>query len=295
LKRFGLVLLVVLSAPDCPAQDGGTGLRQPRFLERLTAEGADEEDRPDAAEQAAAWPNIHDPGPDMANFPNAAFTIPRGAAHVEFAPVGLYGPDKNTPPMFTTEYLLRYGLTDRLELRLFGNGYQSMYHVRPGQDGGSGFSPIAFDVKANFWNQPDDQLWLPSAGIEAFVQADFATKALREGTQAGLSLLFDHALPYEFQLEWNVGINTTPEPARGDGVEWNFQWALQRRFFDRLDVFTHGYINSASLPREGDGIVVGGGGIYSLSDRLALFGSYNAGLTHEAPTTFFQLGFALAF
>jgi hypothetical protein len=45
----------------------------------------------------------------------------------------------------------------------------------------------------------------------------------------------------------------------------------------------------------GDGIVVGGGGIYALNERVSLFGSYNAGLTVDAPTTFFLLGFASAF
>jgi hypothetical protein len=293
LSRAGAILILLAAPMVCPAQDGdGPPLG---FLSRLTADDIDEEDRPDASETAAAWPNVHDPGPDMANFPNAAFTIPRGAFHIEFAPVGLYGPDKDTPPTYTTEFLLRYGLTDRVEARLFGNGYQSMFHVRPGLQGGSGWSPIAFDTKVNFWSQPDERLWLPSVGMEAWIQADFATKALREGTQAGINLLFDHALPGQFQLEWNVGVNSTPEAQQFDGLEWNFQWAFQRRFFDRLDVFTHGYINSASLPREGDGIVVGGGGVYSVNDRLALFGSYNAGLTLEAPTTFFQLGFALAF
>ena len=60
-------------------------------------------------------------------------------------------------------------------------------------------------------------------------------------------------------------------------------------------MFTHGVINSSAIPNLGDGVVVGGGGIWTASKRTSLFGSYSAGLTADAPTTFFQLGFATAY
>jgi hypothetical protein len=61
------------------------------------------------------------------------------------------------------------------------------------------------------------------------------------------------------------------------------------------DRFTHGFINSSAIPNLGDGIVVGAGGLYTLGERLSQLGSYNAGLTVDAPTSFFLLGFASAF
>lgn len=263
-------------------------------MERLTTDEL-EAGRPDSTEPAASWPNAQDPGPDLANFPNAAFTIPKGAFHFEFAPFSLYGPDNDSPNTYNTQFLLRYGLTDRVELRLFGNGYESLYNGSPRKPARSGLAPLSFDFKVNFWNQPDDVLWLPSMGLEVFVQTEFASPGFRQGTQPGLSLLLDHALPMGFQFEWNVGLNSTLAATDSDGVEWNLQWALQRRFFEKLDIFTHGFLNSSALPREGDGLVVGGGAIYLLSKRLTLFGSYNAGLNPAAPTTFAQLGFAVAF
>lgn len=293
----GLVLLAVPAAgrgQDLPERSDRDQARPRGLLARLVADD-DEDGRADASEPAAAWPNAQDPGVDLANFPNAAFTIPKGAFQFEFAPFSLYGPDNNSPNTYNTEFLLRYGLTDKVELRLFGNGYESVYNGSPRKPAMSGFSPLSFDFKMNFWDQPDDVLWLPSMGLEVYIQTEFASPGFRAGTQPGLSLLLDHALPYGFQFEWNVGVNSTIAQRDFDGVEWNLQWAFQRRFFDKLDIFTHGYINSASLPREGDGIVVGGGGIYSVSKRLSLFGSYNAGVTPEAPTTFTQLGFSLSF
>lgn len=260
-----------------------------------------------ADDEPSTWPNIRDPGPDMANFPNAAFTIPRGAAHVELAPVTLSGPSDRAGPTYSTQFLLRYGLTDRLELRLFGLGYTAVFNSRQAT---TGFAPLAFDLKMNLWGESPDKL-IPAAGLEVYLLSEFGSPAFRSGTQPGLALLFDHSLPLGFEFEWNVGVNGAQRPLfvedgpngpvnlfQGPEVnayEWNLQWALQRQLFDQLDVFTHGYLNSSAIPFLGDGVTVGGGAIWSASDRLALFGSYNAGLTGDAPTTFFQLGGAWAF
>lgn len=294
-----VVMLLGVSASAIQAQErpgaGGNSRRgYVSLLDRLTEDEV-EDGRPDADEPAAAWPNAQDPGPDLANFPNAAFTIPKGAFYVEFAPLSLYGPDTNTPNIYNTEFLLRYGLTDRVELRLFGNGYQSLYNGNPRKPAMSGIAPLAFDFKVNFWDQPNETLWLPTMGLEAYVETAFASRDFRAGTHPGLSLLMDHALPYGFQFEWNVGLNSTQLSTDSDGVEWNLQWAFQRLFFEKFNLFTHGFLNSATLPRLGDGVVVGGGFVYLYSKRLNLFGSYNAGLTPEAPTTLAQLGFAYAF
>ena len=63
--------------------------------------------------------DIRDPDPDTANFPNGAYTLPKGRMYIENSPVSFYGPSTITPPQYNWEYLLRYGLTDNLELRLF--------------------------------------------------------------------------------------------------------------------------------------------------------------------------------
>jgi hypothetical protein len=42
-------------------------------------------------------------------------------------------------------------------------------------------------------------------------------------------------------------------------------------------------------------VVTGLGGIWTVNDRLAIFGSYNFGLTKFSPTTIALLGFAVAF
>ena len=41
--------------------------------------------------------------------------------------------------------------------------------------------------------------------------------------------------------------------------------------------------------------VMGAGAIWTLNDRLAIFGSYNFGVTPASPKTIALLGFAMAF
>ena len=90
--------------------------------------------------------DIRDPDPDTANFPNGAYTLPKGRMYLETSPVGLYGSSKNTPKTYQWEYLMRYGLTDNLEFRIFSNGLT----VQKGAKRVIGYSPLAFDFKIHF-------------------------------------------------------------------------------------------------------------------------------------------------
>jgi hypothetical protein len=260
----------------------------------------------DKDSESASWPNIRDPGPDMANFPNSAFTIPRGAVHIEFAPVTLAGATNSNAANYTTQFLVRYGLTEHFELRVFGLGFTAL---SPPQRT-TGFAPPAIDLKANLWGESENHL-IPAAGLEVYVLTEWGSPALRSGMQPAMSLLFDHTLPLDINLEWNIGFNGAQAPlfARDrtpngpintfqgpetNAFEWNLQWALQRRFFKKLDIFTHGFLNSSAIPSLGDGVVIGGGAVWLPSERLALFGSLNGGTNKDAPPTFFLLGFAVA-
>jgi len=64
--------------------------------------------------------DIRFPGSDLANYPNSAFTLPQGGFYVEVAPE--YSTDNSGS--YSAGYLLRYGLLDRLELRLMSSGVQ---------------------------------------------------------------------------------------------------------------------------------------------------------------------------
>jgi hypothetical protein len=276
------------------ADEGGRGfLGLPPLRELISDEPPPDDDSaefPDDARDPDA-PDIRDPGPDTANFPNAAFTLPQGRAYVEFSPVFLSGPSQGSPKTYNAEFLLRFGLTDRVELRLFGNGPT----FERGQSAGNGFSPLAWDLKMNLW-QENRKYHVPAVGLEVFVLTASGSKALNQGTQPSINLLFDHTLPFGFTLEWNVGMVGDPSPNnRFSSIEPAAAWAIQREVFKDFDVFFQGYFNGPTLPRFGDGVELGAGAVWALSRRFSLFGSFNGGVSKAAPTTIFQLGGAVAF
>jgi hypothetical protein len=106
-------------------------------------------------------------------------------------------------------------------------------------------------------------------------------------------------------LEHNFGLTGLEDTFGGAVYVFSYQWSLQRQVFKDFAVFTHGFLNSAALPRlpifqrdihtfRPSAVVVGGGCQWNLSKRLALFGSYNAGLTPFSPQIVGLLGFAVA-
>jgi hypothetical protein len=248
--------------------------------------------------------DIRDPDPDTANFPNGAYTLPKGRVYIENSPVSFYGPSTITPPQYNWEYLLRYGLTDNLELRLFSNGLTAT----KGKGATTGVSPLAFDFKINFWEE-NTRYWIPAMGVEIYIQTTFGSPAFNSGTQPSTALLFDHTLPLGFSYEHNFGLTGNQGPLKLNIYQFSYQWSLQHQVVKDFDVFWQGFYNASALPRlryfdllemvrtqtrNPIAVVTGVGGIWTVNDRLAIYGSYNFGLTQFSPTTIAFLGFAVA-
>lgn len=279
-------------APAVTAENAPRG----RFGLPALKELLDDTPEPDSVEFPSARddpeePNIRKPGPDTANFPNAAFTLPQGRLYIEASPLFLSGASKASPKTYNAEFLIRYGLTDRVELRLFGNGPT----FETGQSASNGFAPLAYDIKTNLW-QENRKYWIPAVGLEVFLLTASGSKSLNQGTQPSINLLFDHTLPWGFQLEWNVGLVGDPSKNNNfSAIEPAVAWALQHEILEDFDVFFQGYFNGPTLPRFGDGIVLGGGAVWAPTRRISFFGSYNLGLTAAAPNSLAQFGGAVAF
>lgn len=247
--------------------------------------------------------DIRDPDPDTANFPNGAYTLPKGRAYIETSPVGFYGPSKTAGASYNWEYLARYGLTDNLEFRLFSNGFA----VAPTSRGRttSGVGPLAFDFKYHFWEENPDY-FVPAMGAEIYVQTTFGSPAFNDGTQPSINLLFDQSLPFDVGLEYNIGITGTQDLQGASLYQLSFQWSFQRQVVKDFDVFFHGFYNHAALPsletlrsasaiEQSKALVMGLGGIWTVNDRVAIFGSYNLGFTPSSPSHIILTGFAYAF
>lgn len=251
--------------------------------------------------------NIRDPDPDTANFPNSPYTIPKGRVYIETSPLGLYSKSRSglQPGIYQWEALLRYGLTDNLEFRIFSNGlsYQAAMGRRPAA---FGYSPLAFDFKANFWEE-NTRYFLPAMGLEVYLQTELGSAPFNNGTQPSINILFEQSLPFEIELEYNIGVTGVENNADQIAYQPSVQWAFEREVVEDFKVFFHGFYNAAALPRllqfQGVGTVgnsvpqvtvLGCGGLWTINDRLAVFGSYNFGVTVAAPQTIALMGFAVA-
>jgi hypothetical protein len=265
---------------------------------------------PENIDRWRSTPDISNPGADLANFPNSAFTLPAGRAYIETSPVTWYGGAPLTAPQYNAEFLLRYGVTDDIELRLFGNGPS----WQGGRTGGAGFSPLAFDTKIHLMDEQTD-LFLPAAGFEAYIQTELlASSGFSQGTNGGLSFNFDQSLPFDIDAEYNFGANQIRKFNGDPYWQFNFQWALQKDVLDKdVAVFIHGFYNATSLPRlpatlalsiDGPELLdikppqiaaVGGGALWTINSRLVLWGQASGGVTQYSPSVITNFGFAIAF
>ena len=252
--------------------------------------------------------DIRDPDPDTANFPNGAYTLPKGRLYIENSPVGFYAGSRNgnQPPIYQWEYLLRYGLTDNLEFRLFSNGltYQAGQGKQPAI---TGYSPLAFDFKANFWEEntryhipghgarglPPDHLRIPGVQQRHPAVHEPALRpepALRDRLRIQLR---DHGGPEQ------SGANRLPVqlpvvvPTPGcQGLRHLLSRLLQCGRPAAIPASSRSRLRSARIPNV---TVMGLGAIKTVNDRFAIFGSYNFGVTPASPKTIALLGFAVAF
>jgi hypothetical protein len=241
--------------------------------------------------------DIRFPGSDLANYPNSAFTLPQGGFYVEVAP----GYSTDNSGSYSAGYLLRYGLLDRLELRLMSSGLQE-------QGGNSpvvGFNPLTFDAKIHLWDEMENY-YLPAMGIEVLVQTTLlGSPAFNSGTQPAFSFNFDQSLFWDIALEYNVGASRAQDSLNAAINTWGltFQWALQHDVVEDFAVFVNGWYNSEQkgtiiLPVNNEistsevANVIGAGCIWTLNDKVQLFFNSGAGTNVVSPTFTSYVGFA---
>ena len=243
---------------------------------------------------------IRSPGPDLSNLPNSSYTLPKGGVYVEMVPLALRGASNNSPKLYNCGILLRYGLTNFMELQMYTLGFS----VQGQPQSTTGFSPLTFDTRIHLV-EDSWKYFNYSLGLEAYVQTTWGSEAFDSGTQYSLTMNVDHALPCDVALNWNVGFVVMDSPAGKEVVEPSFLWALQRNVINDLAVFVQGYINNEPLlssrhanrttAEDVTEYAVGAGFQWTLNDLIALFGSYNVGLNQFTPDYAGTLGFAVAF
>lgn len=233
----------------------------------------------------AAEPSIKSPGADMANFPNGSFTLPQGSAYAETG--GNYNLKSHySSERYNASYLLRYGLTDNIELRFMSDGYTFVH------DEGKmhGMSPQTFDIK---WHLIDEntEILLPSVAVEFGTQTTWASTAFKGGTLPFLGLNFDNSLPFDVALNYSVGFVSQLDDNNRKEYQLALSWAFQREIVEDMALFVNGYTNTAAGFTTS---AIGCGGQWTPTQRIAFFTNVAAGLTESTPSVYGLLGFAVA-
>jgi hypothetical protein len=210
-------------------------------------------------------------------------------AYFETTP-SVAGKGSSNPRTYSTPTLLRYGLTDDVELRLFTNSLTVEYSPNR-----AGFSPIVFDMKIHFWDENED-LFLPAVGMEILLQSTFGSSFLNTGVQPSMNLLFSKDLVWDTVLEASVGLQSGDIGfTSGDSYEMTVQGDLTTKVTERISLFVQTAYNGSVDPRIANNIFVGGGGLLNLTETITIYGSYNASVVKSLPPYFTQMGIAFAF
>ena len=285
-----IVVIAAATSPRLGAEPFDPALEADRPWTRFLAEAFPEGIDPERSRQPIS---IREPGPDTANYPNGPNTLPRGGVYLEYSPVFYTTAISGIQPAaYNAEFLLRLGLTDRFEFRLFSSGF-TWQAAGLGLDETTGFSPLLFGAKVHLWEE-NEEWFVPAAGLEVFVQTPWGSPAFDAGTQPGILMLFRNTLFWGLVAEYNVGL--AADSAQEGLVPIDvIQWAISKQITDDFQLFVHGFQNESALPRLSAQTVIGGGFIWFPSDRLSVFGNWGFGTDKSGPASTFQAGLANSF
>ena len=243
------------------------------------------------APEGLETPNIEDPGPDSADFPDSAFTVKPGVVFIETSLTTASSKGPRVHDYFTNT-LIRVGLKKDWELRISSPGV--IQEVGPGIDT-TGVGAVTFGFKRHVWDEDKDG-WLPAFGIIAQVKTPTGSNAFdNNAAEPTIFFNFDRSLPFEFDFEVNGGVSWL-KADRGDRfVQGSILWALGHEIAPHVEGFFHGFTNFPSEPGQNAEVVLGPGIMWAVSPRAMLDFSYNYGLTNPSPHRLIRFGLSLAF
>ena len=250
---------------------------------------------PGPSQRTVPASDINFPGPDTANFPNSPFTLPKGRSYIETTPFNLSLAGDGAPQTWSWSFLMRSGLTDDVELRIFSNG-PTVMAAADGEPAIEGFQPLAFDIKIHLWGEKE-WMYIPIVGLETYISSNLASQAFRYGNQPALVLLVDHNFPGDILLEWNVGMygNGIVQLNNDSEFALGASWALQKQIQKSLAVFYQGFYQAGDIPSFNSDLASGFGVQWNVTQRLSTWGSWNWTLDSMNSPSGGYAGFAYAY
>lgn len=177
----------------------------------------------------------------------------------------------------STPLLLRYGITDPLELRVEGNGYG--HATFPGGSA-SGWSPLSVGVKVHFVDKPS--LGVIARYFPASGSGDFKS----EHPAADLRLAADMDLSETWSINPNIGVASRDD---GDGrfTAALAAFTLQYNVTKKFNVFVDGALQSPEARGGSSSLIADAGAVWIIGNDTQLDVSAGWGARGQTPPNVF--------
>jgi Putative MetA-pathway of phenol degradation len=141
--------------------------------------------------------------PDRPDLTNGTATVGRGVLQietgVEYSRTSVGGAP--TEQRFSVPLVLRFGVLDRLEVRVES---EPLVRLRGAEDD-TGFGDLKLGLKWGFFDVEEGD-WRPALGLLPFVKLPTADAPIgSERPDFGLLLLISYNMPFDFSLDVNIG------------------------------------------------------------------------------------------
>lgn len=203
--------------------------------------------------------------PDRPGIADGSATVRRGSWQIE---LGLERDDQDNEHLTSTPLLLRYGLSDRLELRVETDGYVRAQNA-------TGIAPAAVGFKYHFAG---------SYGVIVAVSPPSGSSDFKsEDTTGDVRLAADFACGEKWAFNPNIGVAVDP-----DTTSLLAALTVQYNLSPTLNVFADGGSSGSS-------ILLDGGVAWVLAPDTQLDASIGWGAHGDAPDRFVSVGYSRRF
>jgi Putative MetA-pathway of phenol degradation len=228
---------------------------------------------------------------DRPDTTESAMTVPKGRFQIEAEVLAHSWKDGHSASWTVVESLLKYGLTDRLDVHLNVPSYAG---VR-GEDGAwrEGFGDLALRMKYNLWGNDEGRSAL---AVLPYVSAPTAADGVgAESWELGVAFPFSLELTDRFGIGMQQQFDWVAAEDGGKDLEWLQAVVVSVSVTEKTGVFAEGVV---VLPFEGEGateVSVNLGGTYRFTPECQLDAGIRVGLAGEVDDAQLFLGWSQRF
>jgi hypothetical protein len=234
---------------------------------------------------------------DRPDVVESSITVGRGVFQIETSIARERDKDAGTKTtVFTTPTLLRYGVSDNVELRLETDGYARARFRDPGNgidERESVWADMSPGVK---WHVLDGEGARPSVGVLFHADIDSGSRPFRgEGVRPSLRVAFEWELPHDFSLGMMPGIvyDKTDGRRHGSGI---FAIVVGKELTERFRTFVEVAAERIASSRNGGSIVTYNTGVaYLLTNNVQIDTAFSWAANHNTPDFAWTVGLSIRF